>query len=72
MAASGATAASTAVPTAAAAAACPQSQLYAWVRISEIVFVKEVERRQADVRDFLVIESGELKRRATLPESIGY
>jgi hypothetical protein len=31
-----------------------------------------MERRQADVGDFLVVESGDLKRRGTPPEHIGY
>ena len=34
--------------------------------------VEEIERRQADVGDFLLIESGDLKRRRILPEYIGY
>ena len=57
---------------AAAAAACPQGKLNAWPGVSGIFFVEEMERRQADVGDFLVIDSGELKRRRILPEFIGY
>jgi hypothetical protein len=43
------------------------SELYARLRVSEVVFVEEMERRQADVRDFLFIESGNPKRRRILP-----
>jgi hypothetical protein len=42
------------------------SELYARLGVSE-VFVEEMERRQADVRDFLFIESGNPKRRRILP-----
>jgi len=53
------------------AAAASNSDLYARLGVSEVVFVEEMERRQADVRDFLLIEEGDLKRRI-LPEDIGY
>jgi hypothetical protein len=43
------------------------SELYARLGVSEVVFVEEMERRQADVRDFLFIESGNPKRRRILP-----
>jgi hypothetical protein len=53
------------------AAAASNSDLYARLGVSEVVFVEEMERRQADVGDFLLIEEGDLKRRV-LPEDIGY
>src|SRR5580658_3563380 len=37
------------------AAAASNSDLYAGLGVSEVVFVEEMERRQADVRDFLLI-----------------
>jgi hypothetical protein len=69
--AAAAAAASAASATVSATAAWPENgKLYAWPRASEVVFVEEMERRQADVGDFLLIESGNLKRRRILPESI--
>jgi hypothetical protein len=53
-----------------AAAAASKSELYA--RVSEVIFVEEMERCQADVGDFLLMEEGDLKRRRILPEYIGY
>jgi hypothetical protein len=38
--------------------------------VSRAFFVEEMERRQADVGDFLVVESRQLKGRAVLPEDI--
>jgi hypothetical protein len=41
---------------AAAAPAAPKSDLYARLGVSEALFVEEMERRQADVGDFLLVE----------------
>jgi hypothetical protein len=57
---------------AAAAAAASKSELYARLGVSEVIFVEEMERCQADVGDFLLMEEGDLKRRRILPEYIGY
>ena len=55
-----------------AAAPCPHSgQLYARPGVSLVFFVEEIERRQADVGYFLLIETGDPKRRRILPEYIG-
>ena len=54
-----------------ASASMESSELYARLGVSEVVFVEEMERRQADVGDFLIIEGGELKRRRIPPEYIG-
>ena len=62
------TAAASAVSAAAASAACSDSNLYAWPGVSEVFCFEKMERREADVRDLLVTESGELKRRRILPE----
>ena len=64
-------AASTAVSAAATAPAGSKSDLCARLGVSEVLFVEEMERRQADVGDFLLIEEGDLKRRRILPEYIG-
>ena len=64
-------AASAAMSAAAAAAAASKSDLNARLGVSEVVFVEEMERRQADVGDFLLMEEGDLKRRRILPEYIG-
>jgi hypothetical protein len=56
----------------AAAASSESGKLYAWPGVSGVFIVEEIERRQADVGDFLLIESGDLKRRRILPEYIGY
>ena len=58
--------------TAAAAPAASKSDLYARLGVSEVIFVEEMERRQADVGDFLLIESGDPKRRRILPAYVGY
>ena len=60
------------VAAAATAAAAAKSELYARLGVSDVVFVEETERGQADVGDFLLIEEGDLKRRCILPEYIGY
>ena len=49
------------------AAAASNSDLYARLGVSGVFFVVEIERRQADVGDFLLVETGDLKRRRTLP-----
>jgi hypothetical protein len=70
-----ATAAATKAAASVAAAAAPaasKSELYARLGVSEALFVEEMERGQADVGDFLLIEEGDLKRRRILPEYIGY
>jgi hypothetical protein len=65
--------------TAAAAPAASKSDLYARLGVSEVIFVEEMERRQADVGDFLLIERGEALhpakadrlqiRQGTMPET---
>src|SRR4029077_17193219 len=55
-----------------AAPAASKSDLYARLGVSETLFVEEMERRQADVGDFLLVERGEPKRRCILPNQIGY
>jgi hypothetical protein len=43
------------------------SELYARLGVSKVVFVEEMERREADVGDFLFVESRDPKRRRILP-----
>ncbi len=57
---------------AAAAPAASPSDLYARLGVSEAILVEEMERRQADVGDFLLVEEGDSKRRCILPWQIGY
>ena len=54
----------------ATAASTENSKFYGRPGVSEAVLVKEVERRQADVGDFFLIETRDLKPRPVLPERI--
>jgi hypothetical protein len=51
---------------AASAAAASSSELYPWQRRFQAFSVDEMESRKADVRDFLLTQVEDLKRRHTL------
>jgi hypothetical protein len=65
-AAASAAAAAVSAASAAAAAAASSSELYPWQRRFEAFSVDEMESRKADVRDFLLTQVEDLKRRHTL------
>jgi hypothetical protein len=61
-----ATMAAAAAATMASAAAASPRKLYPSPQRCELFLVEEMERRQADVRDFFITETEELKRCRTL------